>query len=256
MKESSIVTDIVLWHMPRTRSTRALLVLNEIGVDYKLKTLDISSPVPTAFTDEYLAMNRNHTVPLLQCKVKGKEVTMFESAAIVAFLADAFPNAGLVPPVDDLERRAEYYKWLHYGSTMMDAILWQLRLNKGPMALLPSARRDAQVVDEYEEKWRVEVEPTLVEAFNDGRQYICGNEFTAADCVLGQTLFWSTVYGLSKSNATLKDYLDRFQRRPAWAKTAADFNDFPSLEVHQRFAEKYTVTRAMVGNNTMTQSKM
>src|SRR5438045_3786801 len=100
-----------LYYVPMTRSNRPRWMLEELGVPYELVRLDPKKGENQ--TPEYLAINPTGKVPSL---VDG-EVKMFESAAIVAYLADKFQK--LAPPVGTPERAA-YYQWLFFGMTTLE----------------------------------------------------------------------------------------------------------------------------------------
>jgi len=76
---------------------------------------------------------------------------------------------------------------LHFGSSSMDMMLWQIRVHEH---LLPERQRDARTIKRYRHKLVTEVEPQL-KARLDAAPYICGEDFTAADCIIGHNVIWA-----------------------------------------------------------------
>lgn len=249
------VSDIELWHIPLTRSVRVLWTLLEIqrvvpGLKFHISRVQLASESEAdetstlpLYSPRALAMNRNHTVPLLRCSVDGDEVVVFESGAIVNFLADAFPAACLAPGAHDLAGRARFHKWLHYACTMVDSILWQVRLHHNVMGLLPSAERDPRIVAAYSEKFAEEVEKQVADQLQDGRPYILGETFSAADICLGYDFLWAKMFGIRATEPRVVSYVRRLRCRPTFTAALADAHLFPSPEQHQAMAEQYRITR-------------
>ena len=250
------ISGIELWHIPLTRSVRVLWTLFEIqaicpDVTFRLRRVELTDQpaeegdAVQLYGANALAVNRNHTVPFLKCAVGKDEVSLFESGAIVSFLAEAFPVAGLAPAAHDLKHRAMFQKWLHYACTMADAVLWQVRLHHPVMGLLPSARRDPAIVAEYSEKFMVEVVKQVVDELSDGRTFILGESFSAADICLGYDFLWAKMFGIIQKHPLVVAYIRRLRSRPAWKLALADAHRFPSPQKHQSLAESYEITRRL-----------
>jgi glutathione S-transferase len=105
--------EITLYFAPRSRSIRALWLLEEIGAPYDVVPLDLESADHKA--PEILALNPMGKVPIVV--VDGHPV--WESPAIVAHLADLFPEAGLAPAPGTPDR-ADYYRWLSFATAVME----------------------------------------------------------------------------------------------------------------------------------------
>ena len=147
---------------------------------------------------------------------------MLESAAMVAFLADAFPDKGLAPPANvPSPARAHYLQMLQFGGSWMDMMLWQIR---GHEHLLPRDQSDARTIERYRSKFVTEVEPQLLQRFEIA-EFICGPSFTAADCVIGHNVAWARLYGLCQ-NDVFGSYLSRLARREGFRKAFADAQNF------------------------------
>ena len=125
---------------------------------------------------------------------------------MVEFLADAYPQKGLAPPPGASMARADYLQMLHFGSTWMDMMLWQVRAHEH---MLPTTERDARTVARYRKKLATEVEPQLA-ARLEASPDICGETFTAADCVVAHSVVWARGYGMCRSEV-FKRYLSLLQ---------------------------------------------
>ena len=142
-------------------------------------------------------------------------------AAIVAFLADAYPAAGLALRPGPSPERADYLQMLHFGSTWMDMMLWQIRIHEN---VLPADQRDDRTIVRYRRKFEQEAEPQVAERL--GRTpFICGESFTAADCIVGHSVIWARGYGLCRDEV-FKAYVGRLSQRPAFTAAFADAREF------------------------------
>src|SRR5450631_1170013 len=99
---------IKLYWAPRTRSLRALWVLEEAGVSYERVKLDLMAGDQK--TPDYRAINPMAKVPALT----DGPVAVAESGAICTYVAEAYPTAGLAPLLGDPSRGA-YLKWLFFS---------------------------------------------------------------------------------------------------------------------------------------------
>lgn len=217
-----------LYHYPATRSARVKWVLHEtLGDAFEVIKLDLYAGAQ--YAPDYVAKNPNHNVPLLEIEfADGRLMRMLESAAMVMFFADAFPEKALAPAPGPTAARADYLQMLQFGASPMDMMLWQVRIHEH---VLPKADRDARVIARYRGKFIAEVEPQLA-ARLDKSAFICGEAFTAADCVIGHNITWARAYGLCQGE-TFGAYVGRLAARPAFRAAFADIGGF-SLEPPQR----------------------
>ncbi len=99
---------------------------------------------------------------------------MIESGAMVALLADSFPEKCLAPRPNHLSfERADYLQMLHFGASWMDMVLWQIRVHEH---ILPPSDRDPLTVRRYRRKFASEIEPQL-HARLERTRFICGETF-------------------------------------------------------------------------------
>lgn len=208
-----------LYHYPATRSARVKWALHETaGDDFEVERVDLFGRAQ--YRAEFMTINPNHNVPVLEITWASGDVQyMLESAAIVTFLADFFPQRQLAP-APHLPARADYLQMMHFGSTWMDMMLWQIRVHE---TLLPATERDSRTAGRYREKFRDEVEPQLTARLRE-TSHICGNVFTAADCVIGHNVRWARHYGMC-GDEVFGRYMDTLAARPAYVAAFADAHE-------------------------------
>jgi glutathione S-transferase len=211
---------LVLHHYPATRSVRVRWMLHEtVGDAFEIRRVDLYGGAQ--YEPGYLAINPNHNVPVLEIHwAHGDVQLMLESAAIVEWLADTFPEKGLAPTVDAVRERTEYLQYLHFGATWMDMMLWQIRTNKH---ILSADEADPATITRYENKFRSECEPQIAERLKNGA-FILG-DFSAADVIIGHNVFWARGYGLCQDDV-FAGYLERLMARPTLQKAFDDLADF------------------------------
>lgn len=211
-----MIEHLKLFHSPATRSARVRWLLAELELPCELVPVNLMAG--EQYDPAFLALNPNHSVPVLQItRSDGSVQTLVDSGGILAFLADAYPEKGLLPPPGDSPARAEALQMLHFGAGWMDMMLWQIRLHG---QLLPPEQRDPRTAERYRSKLQAEVEPQLAERLGV-RAHIAGEAFSAADCVIGHNLLWARSYGLCTSRVFSR-YLARLSRRPAFALAFED----------------------------------
>ncbi len=216
------IKRIKLYHFPTSRSARVKWLLHEL-LDEDFDTEVMALYEGAQYQPEFLQRNPNHAVPMLEITQDNGDVfTMIESGAMISLLADAYAEKGLAPPAAGFSTaRADYLQMLHFGASWMDMMLWQLRLHRD---LLPADQRDAATVSRYLEKFSQEVEPQLTARLESGA-FICGERFTAADCVMGQNINWARSYDLC-SDTVFSNYLQALGERPAYRAAYADRAQF------------------------------
>lgn len=211
------IKSLKLYHFPGSRSARVRWALLEtVGSEFELETMKLLEGVQ--YAPEFLAINPNHAVPVLAITWdSGDTQYMLESTAIVEWLAENFAQKQLAPPADALRERADYLQMLQFGGSWMDAMLWQLRLHRD---LLPDDQADPKTLSRTLAKFRDEVEPQLI-ARLDHQAFICGENFSAADILIGHNVFWAKLYGLCE-HELLTAYLHTLAKRPAFQQAFDD----------------------------------
>jgi glutathione S-transferase len=194
------MTELTLFHAIPSRGLVVHWMLEELNVPYELHMLDLDAEDHKK--PEYLAINPMGKVPALR---HGEKIVT-ETAAICTYLAEAFPDAGLQIPVGS-PLRADYLRWLFFAPvTAEPSILWQaLGCNAADPDYKPFAELDS-------------VASTLQQALHNG-EFIVGDQFTAADVMIGSTLYWGlTLMPVFPKIPELITYWEGLARRPAWQK--------------------------------------
>jgi glutathione S-transferase len=214
-------TRLKLYHFPATRSARVKWLLHELlEDDFDVELVPLYDGVQ--YSPDYLLKNPNHNVPALEITLEdGSHTIMLESGAMVSLLADLFPSKELAPAPGMFSlARVDYLQMLHFGTSSMDMMLWQIRIHTH----LLGEDSDAKTIARYTSKFTGEVEPQLLRRLETS-DYICGSRFSAVDCVMGQNVLWARAYGLCR-DARFSDYVGRLSQRPAFAKAYSDLGDF------------------------------
>jgi len=196
--------EIVFYHNPQSRAAMVHWMLEEVGAKYETRLISFAKAEHKS--PEFLAINPMGKLPTLV--VDGTPIT--ETPAIIAWLADAYPAAGLAPALGSLER-ASWYRWLFFGGSCIEpAMVDQMLQRPAP------ARKGAVGWGSYND-----VIDTL-EAALDGRPYLLGETFSAADVYVGSELNWGGMFGAPrlKESETLQAYVHRVTDRPAYKRAA------------------------------------
>jgi glutathione S-transferase len=192
------------------RSVRVKWLLHElVGDDFEVEYVDPYRG--EQYGAKFLAINPNHCVPVLKITLEsGQCMHMLESAAMVGLLADAFPEKGLAPaPVGLSLARADYLRVLHSGA-LIDMMLWQVRIHE---QVLPDGEKNARTVRRYKRKFATEMKPQLRSRLKH-TSFICGDRFSAADCIIAHRIMWARMYELCVGEP-FDSYLGRLAERPA-----------------------------------------
>jgi len=182
------INQLTLYHYPLSRSARVKWLLHEIrGEDFK--TIRVALRQREQFSPEFLAKNPHHGVPVLEVTYQdGTEQIITESLAILTWLADM--DGRFAPPPENLPARADYLQMMALGGSWMDQMLWNIRLHE---TLLPKPARNADYATLNRDRIKNEIAPQLAKRL-EKHDYICGDRFTAADCLTGQNLNWAGAY--------------------------------------------------------------
>ena len=202
---------LTLFHSAQSRSVRPRWLLEELGVPYDVKRLNLQSGDQK--TPEYLKINPNGAVPAL---VDG-DVKLFESAAICEYLADKFPEKGLAPRVGTAAR-GYYYQWIHFAMSGLEPPLLTIFLHT---VMKPEGERIPQLVAPAREQLKAAL--GVLEQALTGRTVLVGDDLTAADVLVGSTLAWAQMLGLiDASTPAIAAYMGRLMGRPAFQRAMAD----------------------------------
>jgi glutathione S-transferase len=192
--------ELILYTNPMSRARIARWMLEEVGQPYRTEVLDYAS---TMKAPAYLAVNPMGKVPA----VRHGEAVVTETSAICAYLADAFPQAGLAPPPGH-RLRAPYYRWLFFAAGPVEASV----SNKALGFVVPPQRERMMGYGRFDH-----VMTALDEAVSR-TEYLAGNSFTAADLYVGSQLGFGMMFGTIEKRPAFQRYWERISKRPAYAR--------------------------------------
>ena len=202
------MADLTLYHASPSRSSIILWMLEELGQPYEVKLLKLSEG--DNLKPDYLAINPMGKVPALDHK--GTVIT--ESAAICTYLADEFPQAKLNVPVGT-PRRGVYLKWLFFGPGCFEpAVIDRAAPRK------EEARRGMLGYGTFDTTM-----DTVAKAVAKG-PWLMGEQFTAADVIIGANIRWGTIFKLIPERPEFTAYAARIAARPAAQRAEAKDKEF------------------------------
>jgi glutathione S-transferase len=192
------MAQITLYHAAPSRSSIVHWMLEELGQPYDIHL--VSFKKGENLKPEYLAVNPMGKVPAL----KHGDTIITEAAAICTYLADEFPQAKLNIPIGD-PRRGVYLKWLFFGPSCVEPAIMDgafPRKEQAPRSAVGHANIET-VLD------------VLTAATAAAKPYLMGEQFTAADVVIGSGLRWGMMFKLIPERPEFKAYAGRLAERPA-----------------------------------------
>ena len=203
--------ELVLYTNPRSRGRMARWMLEEVGQPYRTEVLDFGT---TMKAPAYLAINPMGKVPAL----RHGEAVVTEVAAICAYLADAFPEAGLAPPPGD-KLRGPYYRWLFFAAGPVEAAV----SNKALGFAVPPEREGMMGYGSLERVMKV-LEDAVSRA-----DYLVGGRFSAADVYIGSQIGFGLMFGTIEKRPAFQQYWQRLGARPAYTR-ARELDDAPAAK--------------------------
>ena len=190
--------ELVFYTNPMSRGRIARWMLEEVGAAYRTELVEYGAQMKS---EPYISINPMGKVPAIQ---HGQTVVT-ETAAICAYLADAFPDAGLAPAVQD---RGAYYRWLFFASGPLESAVTM----KGMALEVPEDKRGMSGYGTMEA-----VVNALEQALSNS-EYIAGGQFSAADVYLGAQIGWGLQFETIESRPAFVEYSQRLMTRPAWQR--------------------------------------
>lgn len=195
-----------LYHAPRTRSLRIVWLLEELGLPYEV--------VPAGFQPPARPFSQQTPTGKFPTLEDG-ELTMFESGAIAEYIVERYGDGRLAPRVGTPARGA-YLQWMHFAEgafVPFGNLAWHM-LFKHDAEEIPGAMAD------YREWARAALE--VLERALAGKAYLLGDEFSAADVMMGYTVVCVRWFGmLGAEYPNLNAYMDRLEARPAFRTALA-----------------------------------
>lgn len=196
--------EIVFYTNPQSRGRIVRWMLEEVGQPYRTQVLAFDGAQKSP---EYLAINPMGKVPA----IVHRGVVVTEGAAICAYLADAFPEAGLAPAHGD-PLRGTYYRWMFFSAGPVEAAV-----SARAMGLLAPPERAAMVgYGSYEQ-----TVDTLELAAKSASPWLLGDQFTAADVYVGSQVSWGLMFKTLPERPAFVEYANRLRAREAALRAVA-----------------------------------
>ncbi|MBA2675953.1 glutathione S-transferase family protein [Ramlibacter sp.] len=192
--------ELVFYTNPQSRARVVRWMLEEVGQPYRTEVLAYGT---TMKAPAYLAINPMGKVPA----IRHGSTVVTEGAAICAYLADAFPQAGLAPPPGS-PLRGPYYRWLFFAAAPMESAI----TNRALGFEVPPERKAMAGYGSYDD-----VMNTLEKAVGHGG-YVAGDQFTAADLYLGAYIAFALQFGTIEKRPAFERYAQLVTARPANAR--------------------------------------
>lgn len=196
------MAKFTLYTNPQSRGRIVRWMLEELGAAYETHPLAFGAEM---HGKTYRAINPMAKVPALVHE--GTVIT--EVAAIIAYLADLYPETGLAPAPGKPER-GTYYRWMFFGAGPLDAAS-----SHAGLGLVPETPQDQGRVG-YGSLGRV---CDTLEGVLADQDWIMGAEFSAADVVIASQLGFALMLGTITDRPVLSAYVGRAMARPAAVRT-------------------------------------
>lgn len=194
---------LTLYHNPHSRSTTVHYMLHELGQPFEIVPIDLRAGEQKS--PEFRKINPMGKIPVL----KDGETIITETPAILAYLADKYPKAGLAPAIGDPDRAA-YLRWLFFYGSCFEPACVDLAMKRETPPSMAGWGRPSDVLD------------TIAAALTPG-PWLLGERFTAADVMMGCGISYMLNFKVLPERPAFVDYAARLEARPAWhASKAAD----------------------------------
>ena len=190
-----MANDLIFYTNPMSRGRIARWMLEEVGASYQTEVVEYGAAMKSP---EYLAINPMGKVPAL----RHGDTVVTECAAICAYLADAYPDAGLAPPID---QRGAYYRWLFFAAGPLESAV----INRALGVEVPADKERMVGYGTF-----TAAMDTLEQAVS-GDGYVAGPAFTAADVYIGSHIGWGLQFESIEKRPAFEAYWDRIRDRDA-----------------------------------------
>ena len=195
--------SLTLYGYPNTRALRVTWLLEELGLEYQYKYVDLLEG--EAREPQFLEINPAGKLPAL--KTEGGVIT--ESLAIINYVCALNPEAQLIPSLSPF-RRAQYDQWCSFAIAELEQPMWSISKHK---FALPKQYRFIDAIPSFEYEFQVALD--LLSRGLGTNDYILGDQFSAADILLGHSLFWGVSFKQNIPQENINAYIGRLGVRPA-----------------------------------------
>ena len=191
-----------LYWCPRTRASRAVWCLEELGEPYERVLIDIRDP--EARKDPgFRAASPMGKVPALE----DDDIRLADSAALCLYLADRYAPERLAPRIDGPDR-GRFLFWMFFAPGAMEPAMAE---KMGGW----TTSRGSHGWGDFE---------TMLETLEYGLApgpWLLGERFSVADVMVGSTAAFMRMFGILPESAAISGYIDRCLERPAYARAMA-----------------------------------
>jgi predicted DNA-binding transcriptional regulator YafY len=199
LRETAMSKELIFYTNPQSRGMMVHWMLEETGAAYRVEVLQYGASMKSP---EYLAINPMGKVPA----IKHGDTVVTETPAILAYLADAFPEAELAPP---LAERGEYYRWLFFGAGCLEPAWTNHSVGWDP------------ATPELQGRFGYGSFERVLEAIAGGvkgKTYLAGDRFSAADLYIASMLNFGMMFGQIEKRPEFEAYCAHHLGRPAGAR--------------------------------------
>ena len=197
-----------LYGSKNSRSLRCVWALEEAGATYDYQRVNLLKG--EGDSPAFKAINPAGKIPVLA----DGEMTLTESAAIVMYVADKFPDAPLMPA--NAEQRAEVFRWIFFIVTEVESHLWSIAQHR---FALPEDKRVPAV--EPTCVWQLQRVLRVIEKTLAQSPFIAGDAFSAADILVTHCMTWALSAKLDGVGEASLAYIERMKARPAFLSAVA-----------------------------------
>lgn len=198
--ERKMTSDLIFYTNPNSRGRIIRWMLEEVGTKYETIILDYATSMKS---EEYKKINPMGKVPA----IIHNGIIVTECAAICAYLADAFPDAGLAPLFDD-PSRGKYLRALFFAAGPIEAAVIDksrgIEISNDKKAIVGYGCFDDMI--------------SGAEALIGDGPFICGEKFSAADVYFGSQIAWGLQFNLLPKSKTFEKYVNSIISRSAYVR--------------------------------------
>ncbi len=198
---------IEIHHVPATRGVRPIWLCEELELDYEIHPVDFSAEYRAS--KGWRAMNPVGKVPVM-IDTNADNLTMFESGAMVQYLLDRYGN-GLLQPAPGTPEHAKYLQWSWFAEATFARPLGEI---VNHFREFPGEETKEDVVEEMRTRARLSLDAITQEVASV--DYILGDQFSAADIMLGYTIMLCEKYLKEQLPEKIRPYWERLKTRPGY----------------------------------------
>jgi glutathione S-transferase len=197
---------ITLFWCPQTRASRILWLLEEMNEPFDVRLIDVRKPEAKGDPD-FVAASPMGKVPAIMDTTPNGVVHMADSASIGLYLADRYPASSLAPSIDD-PSRGQYLYWMTFTPGVIEPAMAE-KFNNWEVSPTTSGWGNFGMMVE------------VLEQGLEGGQWLLGDRFSAADVMVGSSVYFMKLFGILPESPVLAAYADRCLARPAYQKALA-----------------------------------